>query len=106
MAIKIRQLVVYLPAAEEEDDSLVLERVAELVDEGFTEGYEPRWAIADGYLFQVGDWVYAPDNDNVTYEGVVREVVAPCEQGADQLLLIKLAHGREIRVTNRMCIPV
>lgn len=47
-----RELVIQLEndsnEGDEHDDETIVERVLELVSEGYTSGYEPTWAIREG----------------------------------------------------------
>lgn len=68
------------------DDTMVIDHVRNLVDQGFTSGHHPAWTIVERYLFAAGDRV------GFVHDG--RQVVAE----VDLILHNSYEHGQLLQV--------
>lgn len=85
------------------DDTLVIDRVRELVDQGFSSGYQPTWAIAERHVFAAGDRVrFAHDGNHAVAEV---DLVLHNDYLHGQLLQVCL-DGSSVKLHSSECTPV
>lgn len=85
------------------DDTLVIDRVRELVDQGFSSGYHPTWTIVERRLFVAGDSVrFLRDGRYVSAEV---DLILHNSYEHGQLLQVCL-DGSSVKLHSSECTPV